>query len=81
MSTPLIDAQHPSDDDARRHVVLVNDRHRWLFRYSAGEEARLLDDLAAMADDPQSELTWFDAAVLSHEMGQRLGQQLEQILK
>jgi hypothetical protein len=29
----------------------------------------------------QSNLDWFDAAVLSHQMGQRLGRKLERIHK
>ena len=37
--------------------------------------------LADMARDPHCDLDWFDAAVLSHQMGQGIGQKLDQILK
>lgn len=57
-------------------LVLVKQGQRYVFRYTPGEEAALLDSLAAMARDPHNDLTWFDAAVLSHQLGCRLSQNL-----
>lgn len=68
------------DDDARQ-VVLVKHGQRYVFRYTPGQETKLIQGLVEMAGDPQSQLDWFDAAVLSHQMGQRLSKQLENILK
>lgn len=63
-----------------RQVCLVKAGQRYVFRYTRGEEAQLLNDLAEMARDPNCELNWFDAAVLSHQMGRSFGHQLEQML-
>ena len=82
MSKPTPDHPQPSPSaDTRRQVVLVKGAQRWVFRYAPGDEVRLLGDLARLAEDPASGLTWFDAAVLSHQMGQRLSRQLESILQ
>jgi hypothetical protein len=32
-----------------------------------------------MARDPESDLDWFDAAVLSHQLGERMSEQLQQL--
>ena len=40
-----------------------------------------MSELAAIAEDPTSPLDWFDAAMLSHQMGQRLGHQFEDLIK
>lgn len=68
-------------DHALRQVVLMKRGQRYVFRYTPGEEKKLLDDLVAMARDPQCDLDWFDAAVLSHQMGQRLSQELREALR
>lgn len=65
----------------KRQVALVKGAHRYIFRYAPGEEARLLQGLTEMAKDSKCDLNWFDAAVLSHQLGQRIGQQLDRILK
>jgi len=70
-----------ANDTSMRQVVLVKQGQRYVFRYAAGEEDKLLDGLKQMAHDPGHDLSWFDAAVLSHQMGQRFGQQLEKIMK
>ena len=72
----------PDEQDASmRQVVLVKQGQRFVFRYARGEENKMLRDLADMARDPKCDLNWFDAAVLSHQMGQRISQQLDDILK
>ncbi len=76
---------HPIESEdsqlERRQLVLVKRGHRYLFRYEAGAEVKVLNELIAMAADPTCNLDWFDAAVLSHQMGQRLGPQLDALLK
>jgi hypothetical protein len=61
-----------------RHLSLVKGKHRYLFRYQAGCEADIISAFAAMAADPAQEFDWFDAAVLSYQMGRRLEMDLEQ---
>ena len=53
-------------------LVLVKDGQRYTFKCMPGGEKQLLEQLAAMAQDPTHELTWFDAAVLSHQLGRNL---------
>lgn len=67
--------------DHRCQVVLIKGAQRYVFRYEPGEEAKLISDLTDMAQDPECDLNWFDAAVLSHQMGQRFNQRMEKILK
>ena len=69
----------PFDADGRRQLVLVKNSHRYVFRYDLGEETKVLAGLVEMARDPHSELDWFDAAVLSHQLGQRMSEQLDRL--
>lgn len=60
-----------------KQLTLVKADQRWVFRYCPGEEAELMSMLADAARDPASPLDWFDAAVLSHQMGVELQQRLD----
>ncbi len=73
-------AQH-GPGDPPREVVLVKNGQRYVFRYSSGDESKLLASLAEMARDPQCDLGWFDVAVLSHQMGKGMEQELQKRLK
>ncbi len=64
-----------------RELVLVKHGHRYVFRCEPGRESELLDRLVEMVQDPQCELDWFDAAVLSHQLGQRMHAQLQTLRK
>ena len=72
-----------SEDQAHgnRQLVLVKRGQRFIFRYGPGDELRVLADLKARASDPTCDLDWFDVAVLSHQMGQRIAHQFEDLLK
>jgi len=65
----------------QRALVLHKNGQRFVFRCPVGRESDLLNQLAALVTDPGSGLDWFDAAVLSHQMGQQMGQRLEQLRK
>lgn len=62
-----------------KQLVLVKQDQRWVFRYMPGEEPVVLQWLADTARDPKSSFDWFDAAVLCHQMGHRLGAKLKQL--
>lgn len=62
-----------------RQLSLVKGEERFVFRYQAGQEAEVIDSFASMAADPDSKFDWFDAAVLSYQMGRRLETELDQI--
>ena len=62
-----------------RQLSLVKGEERFVFRYQAGKEAEVIDAFASMASDQRSVFDWFDAAVLSYQMGRRLETELDQI--
>lgn len=64
---------------AYREVVLEKHGQRYVFRYALGQEQQLLANLTEMARDPASPIGWFDAAVVSHQMGVSLGTQLSRL--
>ena len=65
--------------DAVRQLSLVKGKHRYVFRYQTGREADIIAAFAAMAADNENDFDWFDAAVLSYQMGRRLELDLEQV--
>lgn len=62
-----------------RQLSLIKGEERFVFRYGAGQEATVIDSFAEMAADQASRFDWFDAAVLSYQMGRRLETELDQI--
>ena len=57
----------------RQKLTLVKGSHVWVFAWSPGDEEALLRALAALAENESSGFEWFDAAVVSHQMGRRIG--------
>jgi hypothetical protein len=64
-----------------RQLTLVKKGHYYVFRYQPGEEGALLQTLIDLAENPSSPLDWFDAAVLSHQMGHRMADEMQALLK
>jgi hypothetical protein len=64
---------------AIRQLSLVKGTERFVFRYAAGDEARVIDAFASLASDRSSRFDWFDAAVLSYQMGRRLETELDEV--
>ena len=62
-----------------RQLSLVKGEERFIFRYQAGREAEVIDAFASLASDQGSRFDWFDAPVLSYQMGRRLETELDQI--
>ncbi len=62
-----------------RQLSLVKGEERFVFRYQAGHEPEVVDAFASLASDASSRFDWFDAAVLSYQMGRRLETELDQI--
>ena len=59
-----------------RTLSLVKGEHRFSFRYEVGEEPVVLDALVEMVHRRGVPFDWFDAAVLSHQLGQHLAKEL-----
>ncbi len=66
--------------NASRQLSLVKGSERYVFRYAPGHEADVIDAFASLASDNVSRFDWFDAAVLSYQMGRRLETELDQIV-
>jgi hypothetical protein len=64
---------------AIRQLSLVKGSERFIFRYPSGHEADVIDAFSELAADPASAFDWFDAAVLSYQMGRRLEMELDEI--
>jgi len=64
-----------------RQLSLVKGSERFVFRYRTGREADVIDAFAELAGSPDSEFDWFDAAVLSYQMGRRLETELDQVVQ
>ncbi|MFI4862126.1 MAG: hypothetical protein ACIAXF_15785 [Phycisphaerales bacterium JB063] len=60
-------------------IALVKNGKRHVFTCVPGTEAEVLNEIALMVSDPANGLTWFDAAVLSHQLGERMSKRLEQM--
>lgn len=56
--------------------ALVKNGKRYVFDCAPGHEAQTLNEIAEMVTRNDSDLTWFDAAVLSHRLGERMSQRL-----
>ncbi len=56
-------------DGPQRCLSFVKGRHRYVFWYRPGQESELLASFLEYAERPDVEFDWFDAAVLSYQMG------------
>lgn len=65
--------------NAVRQLSLVKGDHQYLFRYQPGNEADVIGAFASLASDGSTEFDWFDAAVLSYQMGRRLEVELDEL--
>ena len=78
------DTSHPEphvDDESTQQLVLVKRGQRYVFRYVKGQESTMLSGLIEMVRNGNSDLDWFDAAVLSYQIGQRMSQDIHNYLK
>ena len=61
-------------------LSLMKGKQHFCFRYEVGDEAKVLDPLIDMVNGRQLGFDWFDAAVLSHQLGQHLAKELKTYL-
>ena len=73
-STPASTQKQP--EQPVRKLTLVKGQHRFCFSYQTGEEPAVLDALVDMVHRREMPFDWFDAAVLSHQLGQHLAKEL-----
>ena len=65
---------------AVRTLTLHKGKDHLCFRYEAGHESKVLDALVEMVHRRDLAFDWFDAAVLSHQLGQHLAKELRDFL-
>lgn len=63
-----------------KQLSLVKGRHRYVFRYETGRESEVIDAFANLASEGNSDFDWFDAAVMSYQMGRRIDQELDNLV-
>jgi hypothetical protein len=61
-------------------LSLVKGQHHFCFRYEVGDESKVLDALVEMVNQGDCSFDWFDAAVMSHQLGQHLAKELKAYL-
>lgn len=58
-------------------LSLVKGDHTYCFRYEVGQEVRVLDALIDLVHKSERRFDWFDAAILSHQLGRHLAKELK----
>jgi hypothetical protein len=58
-------------------LSLVKGEHFYTFRYEVGQETKVLDALVDMVHKSERQFDWFDAAILSHQLGRHLAKELK----
>jgi hypothetical protein len=65
---------------AVKTLSLVKGNQHFCFRYEVGQESKVLDALIDLVNRRELPFDWFDAAVLSHQLGQHLAKELKGFL-
>lgn len=60
-----------------RRLSLLKGEHQFVFQYPPGAESEIVASFASLASDPDSEFDWYDAAVLSYQMGRQVEAELK----
>src|SRR5687767_10689573 len=58
--------------ETTKTLSLVKGGHYYSFKYEVGQEAKVLDALVDMVHKSRNQFDWFDAAILSHQLGRHL---------
>ena len=66
---------------AMKTLSLMKGQQHFCFRYEVGQESKVLDALVEMVNRRDLSFDWFDAAVLSHQLGEQLAKELKTFLK
>ena len=65
---------------AMKTLSLVKGTQHFCFRYEVGQESKVLDAMVDLVNRRELSFDWFDAAVLSHQLGQHLAKELKTYL-
>ncbi len=64
-----------------RVLGLVKEGHQYLFRYQAGAEDRVVDEIVRLVEDDRINLDWLDAANLSYQITQYAAEECSRELR
>ena len=64
----------------KKTLSLVKGPQQFCFRYEVGDECKVLDALVDMVKKREMGFDWFDAAIMSHQLGQHLAKELKAYL-
>ena len=53
-------------------ITLRKGGHRYIFRWPSGRESDLIQAFADLASKGESDFNWFDAAILSYQIGRQI---------
>lgn len=70
-----------SFDETTRQLVLVKRGQKYVFRCDQGDESTLLNQVVDLVQRGETELDWFDAALISHELGRRMCRNLSDMVR
>jgi hypothetical protein len=80
MAKRTSDKLPPSGTGELKTLSLVKGRHHFCFRYEVGQESGVLNSLVELVHRRDVPFDWFDAAILSHQLGQHLAKELKAYL-
>ena len=66
--------------ETTKTLSLVKGKQHFCFKYEIGDEGKVLDALVDMVHRRELSFDWFDAAVVSHQLGQHLAKELKTFL-
>jgi hypothetical protein len=72
--------RNDTQEQSLKTLSLVKGNEHFCFRYEIGQEAKVLDALIELVNRRDVAFDWFDAAVLSHQLGQHLAKELKGFL-
>ena len=67
-------------DTKVKTLSLAKGKDTFIFRYEMGKESDILDAMIEMVHNPNVSFDWFDASVLSHQLGQQMAKELKTFL-
>lgn len=76
---PAADSAAQFEQLGEHEFALVKNGKRHVFDCAPGHEAQTLNQIAEMVTRNDTDLTWFDAAVLSHQLGERMSKRLSEL--
>lgn len=63
-----------------REICLSKAGHEFRLLYEPGEESHVLSALVEMVESRDLPFDWFDAAVMSHQLGEHLAKELQALV-